>query len=688
MLKSCPELIPHALKGRWKAAVSAPWQVQTAFEITDREIRAAFEDLVKHCELSKSHCFCIFIDGLDEFQETPDYDHKDIVDLFCQWTSEKKGSFKLCVSSREYNAFMNAFSPALRIRLQDLTKRDMANYIRDKLGHYGDQSALDEITTALTNKAQGIFLWLALVVKSIRESMENGSNPTTLMEELDTLPDELESLFEHILNTLTKTSRKRAFQIFAMISQARKYDLPLPLVAYSFLEDYTQSPGFAMKANFKSSHEANKTKEERLRIATRRVNGWCKGLIEPDKSQGLVGPDYAHRSIAEFLRSPRITQDMPSTEDFNSAEAISQLLLADVQVMKHDPEWLSFLVLRLVIMRHDCLLDQPPYTFLEHLGHVIDAQSVPQPHPSLPSKWSIGTHSGICDGYSHLTIVYVLPSFSAAGQVVSLNTVSVTTRYIVDPLYILTCVGLQEYATWKIQHDPAIVDTMQKTLLLATCSMRQQKKKAPVLELLLSSSLLLPDTISNVCPLHSFKKLHIVKGNAEITFWQHWLLQITLMNWHLLTSRVFDGGEAMELLLQHKPDLVFNLSTRPLEPEGWIAEVTLGRQRLELQIFFEGLGPGLELLDTYTNLSLRGIIDLFDCDNKKRLLEMVDSQERDEQAKKEAKVVQKGIRITVDTKSDSATVISEQLDGLPTTSYYAQPGIYLCIGVLGEYKLP
>ncbi|GAB1321123.1 hypothetical protein MFIFM68171_11333 [Madurella fahalii] len=86
VLKSRPELISEVLPELWKDARAAPWQVQTEFLISEKDVRNAFTRLVRTTSLSK-HCFCFFIDGLDEYQETAQKDHKEMVKLLTSWTT-------------------------------------------------------------------------------------------------------------------------------------------------------------------------------------------------------------------------------------------------------------------------------------------------------------------------------------------------------------------------------------------------------------------------------------------------------------------------------------------------------------------------------------------------------------------------------------------------------------------------
>lgn len=103
--------------------------------ISKKDIRNAFSWLISNASLDKDQCFGFFIDGLDEYKRNHQDDAKFLADVLRSWTSIVPSNVKLCVSSREYNVFMNAFSPEKRIRLHELIRGDMIQYVADKLGH-------------------------------------------------------------------------------------------------------------------------------------------------------------------------------------------------------------------------------------------------------------------------------------------------------------------------------------------------------------------------------------------------------------------------------------------------------------------------------------------------------------------------------------------------------------------------
>jgi hypothetical protein len=373
VLKSYPDLIARVLPNIWAKIVEQPWQVPVTFEIADDDVKMGFTSLISGKFGTGKHCFCFFIDGLDEFEPTTQIDHKDVVESLRRWTKTARGNLKLCVSSREENVFMNAFSEDPNIRLHDLTRQDMIMFVRNKLSHVPARDGKEKfkLFVDLVDKAQGIFLWVTLVVRSMREQVESGASIGSLREELDYLPDQLEGLYEHILGSLSKKSRSMAYRIFKILEASKKYHIYLPLIAYSFLEEYTKDEKFAMKEDFSQSGVGGLTAQGRKDRAVKLLRGYCKGLVEVPGDDTV---DYAHRSVQEFLQTANIKGDIHTgLNDFNALATISMLALALFRLklaflyFRRDSFWLtSFLHVRAIKG-----LDEPPYSFLTCLESAL-----------------------------------------------------------------------------------------------------------------------------------------------------------------------------------------------------------------------------------------------------------------------------------------------------------------------------
>jgi hypothetical protein len=87
--------------------------------------------------------------------------------------------------------------------------------------------------TKLVEKAQGVFLWVFLVIRSLLRGLSSADDQRELQQRIDELPPDLEAFFRHILSKADKVYQQQTAQIFEVVTQA---GLPLPLVAYSYLD--------------------------------------------------------------------------------------------------------------------------------------------------------------------------------------------------------------------------------------------------------------------------------------------------------------------------------------------------------------------------------------------------------------------------------------------------------------------
>ena len=120
-------------------------------------------------------------------------------------------NIKLCVSSRPWNVFEAAFgqNSMQKVYVQDLNERDIQRYVRDKLEVRLDfqemkerDARCDAVVVELVTKAQGVFLWVHLVVRSLIEGLQNSDRIVDLQRRLRGFPSDLEDYFQHIFDSL------------------------------------------------------------------------------------------------------------------------------------------------------------------------------------------------------------------------------------------------------------------------------------------------------------------------------------------------------------------------------------------------------------------------------------------------------------------------------------------------------
>lgn len=93
--------------------------------------------------------------------------------------------------------------------LQDLTRHDMQIYVYDKLGEDHRFRALalkdkrwKDLIQRIVDKAEGVFLWVHLVVQSLLHGLEDDNDIPDMQERVDILPSDLEKYSKHMLGEI------------------------------------------------------------------------------------------------------------------------------------------------------------------------------------------------------------------------------------------------------------------------------------------------------------------------------------------------------------------------------------------------------------------------------------------------------------------------------------------------------
>lgn len=155
---------------------------------------------------------CIFIDGLDEISGDPD-------EMIALIKTIQSAEVKVCLSSRPDRSYTEAFGSSAMLRLQDLTKSDIREYVWDKLQRWLHTESADDVSKILDSivlKAKGIFLWVELVVKALITGLENDDILVQLEMRVESTPSGIEALYTRMLSNIDVTYHKDAALLFQM----------------------------------------------------------------------------------------------------------------------------------------------------------------------------------------------------------------------------------------------------------------------------------------------------------------------------------------------------------------------------------------------------------------------------------------------------------------------------------------
>jgi len=213
-----------------------------------------------------------------------------------------------------------------------LTQDDIKHYVTSNFNKnpYFQRFALEQpaqaeaIVKAIVAKADGVFLWVVLVVVSLLEGLSNRDEVFYLQRRIDLLPRDLQSLFTAMLSKVPALYRRSTSEIFQIFHCARDYEknrapadvsrgLPvaLDLLSLAYSAEADSEP--AVKAEFKAvpAEEIGRicnNMEARLKVRT-------MGLLEvpiccskhDHRGREFCGPvQYLHRTVRDYLESPEV----------------------------------------------------------------------------------------------------------------------------------------------------------------------------------------------------------------------------------------------------------------------------------------------------------------------------------------------------------------------------------------------
>lgn len=256
---------------------------------------------------------CIFLDALDECDPTDG--SFNLLDLVQDWC--RIPNVKICTSSRPEPIFRQRLGQGPMLRVQDLTTKDIRFYaeakLRDGISAAGvtlTDGEFKELSFLVATKADGVFLWASLALRSLQRGLSNGDSLAELSSRLDALPDDLNALYKDMwqrLNTDREIYRKDA---------ARYFNLSLDISSELFSEGFSSCslipvwavalhPTLASDMLTSNTHYPSEDDISALSLRlSKMIDVRCAGLLEVvSDAYGQRKVAFVHRSAMEFLRA-------------------------------------------------------------------------------------------------------------------------------------------------------------------------------------------------------------------------------------------------------------------------------------------------------------------------------------------------------------------------------------------------
>lgn len=275
-----PNMLPNLFPGRWAEMESnldpmlmvlQPW--------TTSECLQALRRILSH--LFSHFRFIIFVDGLDECSG----DHEELTTLLKEMAASS--NIKMCLASRPWSMFQDAFNSSPSLMLQHLTSGDIRVFVHTKFYEHrgflelekGDRKLAAQLCDDVTEKASGVFLWVRLAVQSLLRGIANGDRVIDLTRRLEDLPEDLEMLFCKILDSVDPAYKMHSAQLFQIHRTASECEDGISLLRFSYADDDDQA--------LWDDEERPLGRDEfvyRVKSMNRRLDSRTKGLLETTTS--------------------------------------------------------------------------------------------------------------------------------------------------------------------------------------------------------------------------------------------------------------------------------------------------------------------------------------------------------------------------------------------------------------------
>ncbi|TGJ87504.1 hypothetical protein E0Z10_g1272 [Xylaria hypoxylon] len=321
IFRQYPSLLKTVCPDRWESefsssAAAKPWSTS--------ELRHVL-DLITSPEIDIKTCF--FIDGLDEYNG----DHLEVSEELLRLSRLR--NIKCCISSRPWNVFHDAFGydESRHLCLHNLTKSDIRQYVQDRLTPHPrwqrmvDQAAYDsQLIDYIAEKSHGVFLWVSLVTDKLRNGLTNDDDLSDLSSRLAKFPSDLESFFDHILQTVEPFYHEK---MAGTLRLARAAEKPLSILFYEFHDIEYRDTEYFLNVKRPQSNGERESMGDRVQ---RRLNAYCKGLLEVHDDR----VEFLHRTVADYLMIPDVAErlTMQSPEWFHPKLSLAKMHLSYVKI--------------------------------------------------------------------------------------------------------------------------------------------------------------------------------------------------------------------------------------------------------------------------------------------------------------------------------------------------------------------
>lgn len=343
VIQQCPESLPEIFPSQAEGEGFLQDIRGNLLPFRFSELQEAIRRLLKTTRFP-THRFCFFIDGLDEFKGDS-AEHFRFAQLLKDWATD---DVKIVCSARPYTEFLDTFTDPLRtIHLHEWTRDDIHRYASWELfrGFVSGGGAVPKepharLAYSVARKADGVFIWARLVVRSLVEGIRHGDSVRSLYDRADQAPRDLNHLYERILDNIDPAIRARSEDALLLVAHCPF--LGFNALAFTWLEDL-EDEDFPMNRPFRTY--SLQEIQDRRGVAWRQVTLLTRGLVEirPVESAWYsswtwtLSPffehklDFHHLTVKDFLTARAAAGGSAAEDPEVLRNRYARLVLAEIK---------------------------------------------------------------------------------------------------------------------------------------------------------------------------------------------------------------------------------------------------------------------------------------------------------------------------------------------------------------------
>ncbi|KAI1371116.1 hypothetical protein F4677DRAFT_450684 [Hypoxylon crocopeplum] len=161
----------------------------------------------------------LLLDALDEYDGQPDF-ICNVLNGLMGMTANSRTTLKILFSGRPWEAFKQQFRGVPSVQLQDYTKDDIREYCWGTIDSKGERvsTALVPIVPRVIDRAEGVFLWVKLVLYELVNEVLRGKSRDELVSTLNSMPSDLQQYYGRIIERIPESLRWDAYVILEVLS--------------------------------------------------------------------------------------------------------------------------------------------------------------------------------------------------------------------------------------------------------------------------------------------------------------------------------------------------------------------------------------------------------------------------------------------------------------------------------------